>query len=123
MLLGQNGGRAEHHHLLAVLGGLEGGAQGHLGLAEAHIAADEAIHGARGLHVVLHIGDGGELVAGLGVGEGLLHLALPGRVRREAEALGGGATGVHIDEVEGELLGDLAGAVHGARPVARCSSG
>ena len=30
MLLGQNGGRTEHHHLLAVLSGLEGGAQGHL---------------------------------------------------------------------------------------------
>ena len=123
VLLGQNGGRTEHHHLLAILGGLEGGAQGHLGLAEADVSADETVHRSRRFHVVLHIGDGGELIAGLGVGEGLLHLALPGGVRREAEALGGGAAGVDVHEVEGELLGGLAGAVHGPRPVARVQAG
>lgn len=123
VLLGQNGGRTEHHHLLAVLSGLEGGAQGHLGLAEADVSADETVHRSRRFHVVLHIGDGGELVAGLGVGEGLLHLALPGGVRREAEALGGGAAGVHVHEVEGELLGGLAGAVHGPEPSRSCSGG
>ena len=45
VLLRQDRGRAEHHDLLAVLRGLERRSQGHLGLAEAHVAADQAVHG------------------------------------------------------------------------------
>ena len=46
MLFGQHGGGAEHGHLPPLGGGAEGGAQGHLCFAEAHVAAHKAIHGA-----------------------------------------------------------------------------
>ena len=45
MLLHQQCGGHEHGHLLAVLHRLERGAHGDLGFAEAHIAADQAVHG------------------------------------------------------------------------------
>ena len=63
--------RRRHHdrHLLAVHGGDEGGAQRHLGLAEAHVAADQAVHGPALLQVLEHGGDGGQLVFGFLVGE------------------------------------------------------
>ncbi|KAG1247797.1 hypothetical protein G6F68_014055 [Rhizopus microsporus] len=44
MLFGQQRGRHQHGHLLASAGGGEGGAHGHLGLAEADVAADHAVH-------------------------------------------------------------------------------
>ena len=58
MLLGEDRRRDEHQDLLAVLGGLEGGAQGDLGLAVADVAADQAVHRVRRLHVVLDVVDG-----------------------------------------------------------------
>ena len=44
VLLGQQRGGHEHRHLLAVLHRLERGPDGHLGLAEADVAADQAVH-------------------------------------------------------------------------------
>ena len=44
VLLGQQRGRHEHGHLLAVLHGLERGPDGDLGLAEADVAAHQAVH-------------------------------------------------------------------------------
>ena len=64
--------------------GFEGGADGDLGFAEADVAADEAVHRLRFLHVLLRLLDGIELVGGLSVDEGVLELQLPlgvGRVR------------------------------------------
>jgi hypothetical protein len=81
VLLGQEGGGHEHGDLHPVLHGLEGGPQGYLGLAEAHVAADQAVHGDGRLHVGLHVDDGLGLVGRLLVREGLLELLLPGRVR------------------------------------------
>ena len=51
VLLSQQGGRHQHRHLLVVLHGEEGGAHGHFGLAEAHIAAHQAVHGQRLAHI------------------------------------------------------------------------
>ncbi len=62
MLLGQQRGRAQHRDLLAVGHGDEGGAHGDLGLAEADVAADQAVHRLAGFHVVDHGVDGGQLV-------------------------------------------------------------
>jgi len=62
VLIGEHGGGDEHRHLLAVVAGLECGTDGHLGLAEAHIAADETVHGTRRLHVAFHLLGGLELV-------------------------------------------------------------
>ena len=85
MLLGEDRRRHEHHHLPSVGGGLDRGAQRHLGLAEADVAADQPVHRALRLHVALDRLDRIQLVGGLAVGEGSLHRDLPlavGRRRR-----------------------------------------
>ena len=55
VLVGQQGGGHEHHDLLAVLHRLERGAHRDLGLAVADVAADQAVHRHRPLHVVLDV--------------------------------------------------------------------
>ena len=47
VLLGEHGRRHEHRHLAAVGHGLERGAQRDLGLAVAHVARHEPVHGPR----------------------------------------------------------------------------
>ncbi len=83
VLLGQQRGGHEHRHLLAVLHRLERRPDGHLGLAEAHVAAHQAVHRRGLLHVGLDVGDRRELVGRLLIGEAVLELLLPGRVGRE----------------------------------------
>ena len=63
--------RRRHHDrdLLAVHRGDEGGAQRHLGLAEADVAADQPVHRPAGRQVVEHRVDGVLLVLGLLIGE------------------------------------------------------
>ena len=51
VLLSQQGGRHQYRHLFVVLHGEEGGAHGHFGLAEAHIATHQAVHGQRLAHI------------------------------------------------------------------------
>ena len=53
VLLGQHGRRHEDGDLLAVVDGLERGADGELGLAVADVAADEAVHRLGFSHVAL----------------------------------------------------------------------
>ena len=62
MLESQHRGRHEHSHLLVVTGSLEGGTHGHLGLTEANVAAHQAVHRARTLHIGLHLLRGLELI-------------------------------------------------------------
>ncbi len=69
VLLGQDRRRAEEEHLLAVHRSGERGAHGDLRLAEADVAADEAIHRPRRLEILLHRLDRPRLVLGLPVGE------------------------------------------------------
>ncbi|MNM79225.1 hypothetical protein D3C81_911520 [compost metagenome] len=80
VLLGQQRGRREHGHLLAAEHGHEGGAQGHFGLAETYVAADQPVHRLARGHVRDHGGDGGGLIRGLleteAFGEGLVVLGL-----------------------------------------------
>ncbi len=73
----------EHADLHAVLHRLEGGTDRDLGLAEADIAAHEAIHRRVVLHVGLHVGDRLQLIGRLDVRKRLLHLVLPRRVGAE----------------------------------------
>ncbi len=81
VLLGQEGGRAQYRHLLAIEHRLEGGPDRHLGLAVADIAEDQPVHGpVLSSMSSLTSDDGGQLVGRLLVREGGLHLALPGRV-------------------------------------------
>ena len=117
MLLDKQRGGHEHGHLLAVLHGLEGGTQCDFGFAEAYVAADEAVHRHGLFHVGFNFVDGGELVGGFLIGEGVFQLFLPWGVRAEREALGALAGGVQLDQVVGDLVDVLAGLGLGGRPV------
>ena len=86
MLLGQHGGGHQDGDLFAVHDRLEGGPQGHLGLAVAHIAADQAVHRAGVLHIMLDFGDDAQLVLGFHVGEAGFQLHLPGAVSARRHA-------------------------------------
>ena len=58
MLLGQHRGGHQNGGLLAVHDALHGGPEGHLRLAVAHVAAQEAVHGHGLFHVGLDLPDG-----------------------------------------------------------------
>ena len=117
MLLDEQRGRHEHGHLLGILHGLEGGTHGDLGFAKAHVAADEAIHRDRLLHIGLDLVDGGQLVGGLLVRERVLQLLLPRGVRAEREAGRALAGRIQLDQILGDLMDVLAGLGLGGRPV------
>ncbi len=118
MLPDEQGRRHEHDDLLAVLHRLERRAHRDLGLAEADVAGDEAVHRDGPLHVGLHLVDGGELIGRLGEREGLFELALPGGVGRERVPLGRHPSGVQLDELDGDVADGLAGAPLRGGPVA-----
>ena len=117
VLLGKNGRGAEHHDLAAGVHALKGRAQGDLGLAKAHVAAQQAVHGLGRLHVGLNVGDGLQLVARLVVGKALLHLDLLGRVGRAGDTGNRRAARIQIDQVKRQLFGILARLIGGTRPV------
>ncbi len=93
VLLGQQGGGHQHRGLAAVLHRLEHGPHRHLGLAEAHVAAHQAVHGDGPLHVGLDLVDGHPLVGGELEGERRFELELPRacRGRRRGRACGPGS--------------------------------
>ena len=105
MLAGQQGRRDEHRRLGPVLDRLEDGADGDLGLAEADVAAHEAVHRTRLLHVGFDVGDRLELIVGLHERKGGLHLRLPGRVAAECVALDGEPAPVQLDELRRDGAG------------------
>ena len=107
VLQGEDGCRHQHGHLFIVGHRLEGGPDGDFGFAEAHVAADEAVHRVGLFHVALHGSGCGFLAWGVFVHEGGLEFVLHIGVARECEALGGLALGVQLDEVFGYVL-DLA---------------
>ena len=117
VLLGQNGRGAEHHDLATGVHALKRRAQGDLGLAKAHVAAQQAVHGLGRLHISLDVGDGLQLVARLVVRKALLHLDLLGRVGRAGDTGNRRAARIQIDQVERQLFGVFARLVGGARPV------
>ena len=117
VLLGQNGRGAKHHDLTAGVHALKRRAQGDLGLAKAHVAAQQAVHGPGRLHIGLNIGDGLQLIARLVVREALLHLNLLGRIGRAGDTGNRRAARIQIDQVKRQLFGVLARLVGGTRPV------
>ena len=122
VLIGQQRRRHQHRHLLAVLHGLERRPHRDLGLAVADVAADHPVHRDRLLHVGLDLGDGGQLVDGLGEPERVLHLGLPRGVRAERVARRGLPLGVQRHQLGGDLadrparLGLRVGPVAAAEP-------
>ena len=118
MLLGEHGGRHEHGHLPAALHGLEGGADRHLGLAKAHVAADQSVHRPREFHVGLGLLDGPQLVARLREREGGLEFLLPGGVLRKGVARLRLAGGLDAEQFGGEINGRALGGLPGLFPAA-----
>ena len=116
VLLGEDRGRNQHHHLLAVGDGLVGGAQRHLGLAVADVAADQPVHRALRLQVGLDGLDRLELVGRLAVGEGALEDQLPLAVGREGVAAARAALRVEVEQLARQLARGAAGARLDALP-------
>ena len=77
VLLREDRGRHQDRDLPAILHRLERRADRDLGLAVADVAADQAVHRTRGLHVLLDGLDRGQLIGRLLVREARLELALP----------------------------------------------
>ena len=119
VLLRKDRGGAQHHHLPAVLAALEGGAQRHLRLAKAHVAAEQPVHGLGRFHVRLDVLYGGALVRRQLVRKARLHVRLRRRVRSKRVPLHRGAPGVQVNQVKRELLGRAPGLPRRARPVRR----
>ena len=103
----QQGGGGKDGALLAAHHALEGGAQGHFGLAHAHVAAQQAVHGPALFHVLLDLGGGVQLVVCLVVVKAGLKVPLPVAVRREGVARGLTAAGVELDQFLRHLLGGI----------------
>src|SRR6266576_657929 len=110
VLLGEHGRRHEHQRLLAVDGDSEGGPNGDLRLAEAHVAADEPVHRPRRLQVLLDRLDRALLVLGLPVRELGLESLQPLVPQVEGLTLGLLAAGVERKQLACELPQAGAGA-------------
>ncbi len=107
MLPRQQRGRHHHGDLGAGHGGDEGGAQRHLGLAEADIAADEPVHRPARAHIGQRVEDRLLLVLGLGIGEARGELLVEPFGRGHRLALLELALGRHGDELVGDVLDAL----------------
>ena len=119
MLEAENGGGRKDRDLLAVLHGLECSAHGHFGFAVAHIAAEQAVHGRGRFHVVLDGADGGELVVGFAIVEGVFKFLLEFIVLGEGSALRGGALGIELEQFTGHVLHGFAHSGLGLDPLLR----
>ena len=87
MLLCQNGGGHQIDHLFSLLHSLEGGTNGDLGLAVAHISTDQPVHDPMAFHIRLGVRDGIQLILCLFKGEHFLELPLPHRIFSKSIAL------------------------------------
>ena len=83
MLARQQGRRRDDRHLLPRHGDDEGGPQRHLSLAEADIAADQAIHRCALAQILQHVADGVQLIVGFLIGEARAELGEQTRRRRD----------------------------------------
>ncbi len=104
VLLGQDRGGDEDRDLLAELDALERAAESDLGFAEAHIAADQAVHRVFVGHVRFDRRDRGELVFGFVVRELGLEFVLPRRVGGVAHARLRLAGRLHPQQLGGQIF-------------------
>ena len=109
VLAGQHRSRHKDGRLLAVQNTLHHGTEGHFRFAVAHVATQQAIHGAGPLHILFKVMDGPQLIVRLRVGKGLLKLHLPRGVRREGITGPLLPLGVQSDQSLGQILGGLLG--------------
>jgi hypothetical protein len=123
VLKGQHSRRNQHGDLLAIVDRLERGAQGDLRLAEADVAADQAVHRLRRFQIALDLVDRPVLVVRFGVGERLRELPVPGGVFRKGGPVRSFAGGVELDELEGHLADRPPDALFGLDPLAGAEFG
>ena len=107
MLAGEQRGRHHDGDLAAGQRRDEGGAQRHLGLAEADIAADQPVHRRAGGEIVDHRVDGRLLVLGLLIGEAGGELVVDALRRGQRRRRLGGARRRHLDQRLGHVADAL----------------
>ena len=117
MLLGQHRGGHQDGGLLAVQHALHHRPEGHLRLAEAHVPAEEPVHGHGGLHIRLDLRRAAKLVVGLGIAEVFFKFRLPLAVRGEGVAREALPLGIEGDELFGHVLGGAFGPLPGLGPL------
>ena len=116
VLLRQNRGRNQNRRLLSVQDALHHRPEGHLGLSEAHVAAEQAIHRDRGLHVLLDLGGTAELIVRLRIREVLFKFPLPAAVRREGITRKALPLGIEGNQLSRHVLGRALGPGAGLGP-------
>ncbi len=116
MLECQHGRGREHGDLLRIGDRFERRAHGHFRLAVTHVAAKQAVHGLRALHVALHVRDGDGLVGRFVKFKGIFKFTLERAVRRKCEALPGLPFGIEFQQFVGHVLDRLADASLARRP-------
>ena len=104
MLICKHSCRHKHCHLLAVGSCLEGGAYGHLGLAETDVAAYKAVHRPVALHISLDSCSSSDLVGGILIDKRCLELMLHVAVGGELKAFLILAGGIQFYQVAGYIL-------------------
>ena len=118
MLLSKHRGGHQNRRLLPVEDTLHHGAECHLRLAVAHIAAEKAIHGNGALHIPFDLCSGAELILRLLVRESVLKLPLPRAVRGKGKASQPLTGGIELNKPLCQFLGCRLGAVGGLGPLA-----
>ena len=116
VLLGQDRRRHQHRNLPPALHGQIGGAQRDLGLAVAHVAAHQPVHGFGRLQVGHDVVDGGALAAGLLERKARHELLVAVREVRQPRAVRAFAHRVQFEQFARHGLNRLAGAVLDALP-------
>ena len=104
MLLGQNGGRHQIHHLLSVLQCLKSRPKRDLRLAIAYVTADQTVHDLPALHVFLGGVNGLQLIVSLIIWEQFLKLPLPHGVLAVLETIRILSGGIKLHQVFRNLL-------------------
>ncbi len=111
MLLGQQGSGHQHSHLATAVHGDERCTHGHLGLAEAHVAAHQAVHGLGRQHVGAYRFDGRLLVGGFLEREACAERGVVGGGVGERITLARCSAGIDVEQLGGDiayLFGSLA---------------
>ncbi len=122
VLLREQGRRHQHRDLPPAGDGGEAGAKGDLGLAEADIAANDAVHRAPRAHVGEDGLDRVVLVDGLLEGKRRLEGAVGGLVKAEGTALAGRAPRIEIEQLRRDVADTVGGATPRARPLLRAEA-
>src|SRR5690606_12217842 len=103
VLLREQRGRHEHGDLVAALDGRESRAQRDLRLAEANVAADDAVHGLRAREVLEYVEDRAGLIVRLLERELHREALIGAVVELVVEAFARGALRVEIQQLGGDV--------------------